>query len=172
MSHLAPQVARRVVRVTALTLVVLLLAAVVAPVAAQTGGSDPALDELLVEAVDGVNAGGGYDAPGYVAGAVAGPTNLHVHDDGTVHRYSFVVTEDLTVEEFRAGERDDAVTLLTTDRSVLEAVSADDDPAGALAAAFAAGDVRVEGVGILNGLKWGLLNALRWAFGVVVLAPV
>jgi hypothetical protein len=163
-----PPITRAAVVVVALTLC---LSVAVVPVAGQSGPGDPDLDALLSAAVAGVNADGGYEAPGYVAGAVAGPTNLHVHDGGTVHHYSFVVTDETTVEEFRAGERDDARTRITADRSVLEAVAADDDPAAALAAAYAAGDVRVDGVGLLSGLKWAVLNLGYAVLGALGLAP-
>jgi hypothetical protein len=84
--------------------------------------------------------------------------NLRVEGSGT---YSFEITESLDVEEFRGCGREDATVRLETDTDTVREIEESDDSVGSVESAYREGDVRVEGIGTVNSVKWEVINHVR-----------
>lgn len=98
--------------------------------------------------------------------------NLRIErSDGDVAVVSFRTTGDTRVRELRAGPHPDATVRVTVDESTARRLVQSDEPGEAASEAFTAGDVRVEGLGLLAGFKWavvtGVLDVVRWIAGLL-----
>lgn len=115
-----------------------------------------------------------------VAGADLGPAAallrnervvLHVSDvDGTATSFAFRTDTALRVVDFRAGTRDDATVRVFTDRATVSRIADAPDRVAASRAAVRAGDIRIVGVGPVNGLLWWLVGLALWATASAVRA--
>lgn len=115
----------------------------------------------------------GYNAA--VDGVDVGPAARLVRDqrvtltvtdtDGSSAQFSFRTDADLHVVDFGAGPRDDATVRMFTDPETVGRIAAAPDRAAAFESAVTAGDVRIEGVGLLNRAAWALVSLGLWAVG-------
>jgi hypothetical protein len=125
----------------------------------------PETAAALERIVDGHNAA--------VDGVALGPAGNLVRDqrvtltvtaaDGSVARYSFRTDAAARVVDFRAGPHDDATVRMFTDPVTVERIADASDRTAAFEAAVRAGDVRIEGVGLLNRAAWALVGLMLWA---------
>ncbi|AUV82705.1 hypothetical protein C2R22_14505 [Salinigranum rubrum] len=83
--------------------------------------------------------------------------------DGSVARFSFRTDAAAHVVDFRAGPRDDATVRMFTDPATVDRIADAPDRTAAFEAAVRAGDVRIEGVGLLNRTAWALVGLVLWA---------
>lgn len=89
---------------------------------------------------------------------------LHVSDaDGTATSFAFRTDTALRVVDFRAGTRDDATVRVFTDRTTVSRIADAPDRVAASRAAVRAGDIRIVGVGPVNGALWWLVGLVLWA---------
>lgn len=118
-------------------------------------GGDPVREAL--ERVDADAAGAGDDA-GIAASQLAGErVTLRVDGEGA---YSFEVGEDLGITDVGGCGHEDPTVRIATDGDTLDAIEGADSPKTALVDAYGRGDLRIEGVGTVNEVKWGALNGV------------
>lgn len=87
--------------------------------------------------------------------------NLIVTDsDGTQATASFRMNGQLQIQELEQGTRDDATLKMTTDRATIERILESNNPATAFQNALADGDIRIGGIGLVNSVKWAVINIL------------
>lgn len=125
-----------------------------------TGSPDASLFGDVGRMIDAYNAHVGANASGFLEGQLRGErVDLHVESaDGRRAVVSFRIGEDGRFTEPRAGGRGDATIRATTDRQTVRHVAEADDPVDAFRRSLRNDDIRVEGIGIVAGLKWRLVD--------------
>ena len=109
--------------------------------------------------VDEHNAEIGDADVGSLAGQLGGETaNLYVDAAEGEAEFSFRTTDGIQIREFERGTREDATVRMETDEETVDRIATDDEPVEAFRAAIGADDIRVSGIGTLNGLKWRGIN--------------
>lgn len=93
--------------------------------------------------------------------------NLVVEDDATdeTATVSFRMTKDLEIREFSPGPREDATLRMTASRATVERIVDADRPGVAFRSAIKSRDVRISGVGLVNQVKWTVINEVGGALG-------
>ena len=88
--------------------------------------------------------------------------NLIVTDaNGETATASFSTNENMKVQEFSMGTRDDATIRMTADRQTLTRIAESPTPANAFVNALTrTGDIRISGVGTVANVKWAVINAV------------
>ena len=66
----------------------------------------------------------------------------------------------LRIQDQRPEHRTDATLKLSTDRGTMTAIFDSETPATAFQTAVADGDIRIDGIGPVNALKWLLINVV------------
>jgi hypothetical protein len=134
----------------------------------------PETEDSLRTFVDRYNGAIGDTTPGPTAGLIRNErvTLLVTDTDETTAVFSFRTDADLEIHEFRAGARDDTTIRMYTDRATVARIAKASDRPAAFEAAVRAGDIRIEGVGLVNGLLWGLVGVVLWALRSPVEASV
>lgn len=95
--------------------------------------------------------------------------NLYVGSgDPPASVVSFRTTDEARITEFRAGEHPGATVHVRTSEETARRIVNADDPARALSEALLRGEVTIRGVGLLNGLKWGVRAVVLEVFRVLV----
>lgn len=113
--------------------------------------SDPVRDAL-----ERVSAEAKNDDVGVAGTQFAGEVvNVHVRDRGV---YSVEFGENLGVEAFSGCGRDDATLEVETDGETVSEIQESNEPLGRVGRAYRDGDVSVEGVGVVNTVKWGVID--------------
>ena len=84
-------------------------------------------------------------------------------DDGSTALFAFRTDARLHVVDLGPGARGDETVRLFTDRATIERIADASDRSAAFESAVRAGDVRIEGIGIVNRTLWGLLGLALWA---------
>lgn len=121
--------------------------------------SDAGSSDAVRDAIEGLEADS--SAVGLGGSQLAGETvNLRVRGRGT---YSFEVTENLAVEDVSGCGRGDAGLRLETDTETIREIGGSKNPGGAIGDAYRDGEIRIEGVGVVNRVKWGVINHVRTA---------
>ena len=82
---------------------------------------------------------------------------------GAVAQFSFRTDAAAHVADFQAGPHDDPTVRLFTDPATVERIADAPDRAAAFEAAVRAGDVRIEGVGLVNTALVALVGLVLWA---------
>jgi hypothetical protein len=102
------------------------------------------------------------DDYGPLAGQLRGErVNMLVTDtDGSQAAASFRLDGDLRIQDQRPEHRTDATLKLSTDRGTMTAIFDSETPATAFQTAVADGDIRIDGIGPVNALKWLLINVV------------
>ncbi len=91
--------------------------------------------------------------------------NLIVTDaDGTQGTASFRMNAQLQIQELEQGTRDDATLKMTTDRATIDRILESNTPTTAFQNALMDGDIRIDGIGVINSLKWAVINVLASLF--------
>ena len=104
---------------------------------------------------------------GSLAGQLGGETaNLYVDAAEGEAEFSFRTTDGIRIREFERGTREDATVRMETDEETVDRIATDDEPVEAFRAAIVADDIRVSGIGTLNGLKWRGINIVEDIAGV------
>ena len=138
--------------------VVLVTAALggVTPAAAQ---ADCTLDATtLGPLVDEYNANVDQ-VPGMARGQIADERiDVQVNADGGERHFYAVTDADGRITEFSAGEGDDPSLRVIVDEQAMCDVLASDDPAAAFQTAYDSGEIDVQGVGVVNSVKIGLVK--------------
>lgn len=92
--------------------------------------------------------------------------NLVVTDtDGSEATASFRLDSDLRIQDLSQGPSDDATMRMSTDRETMTSVIEASDPSAAFQNAIADRDIRINGIGTVNAVKWTVLNTLADIFG-------
>lgn len=87
--------------------------------------------------------------------------NLIVTDsDGTEATASFRMNGQLQIQDLEQGTRDDATLKMTTDRATIERILESNNPATTFQNALTGGDIRIDGLGLVNSVKWTVINIL------------
>jgi hypothetical protein len=127
------------------------------------------IDALVATYNEGV---GEYDL-GVLGAHVTGErVELYVVErDGGTTVLSFHTTADGEVRNLRVGPHPDATVRVTVDESAGRRIVGADDPGSAAARAFLDGEIRIDGVGLYNAIKWTLfdlvISLVRAVVGVV-----
>ncbi len=91
--------------------------------------------------------------------------NLIVTDgDGTQGTASFRMNAQLQIQELEQGTRDDATLQMTTDRATIDRILGSNNPTNAFQNALTDGDIRIDGIGLINSVKWAVINVLASLF--------
>jgi hypothetical protein len=107
-------------------------------------------------ALERVDAQAANDDLGFGASQIGGEVvNLRVADRGT---YSFELGENLEIEDVRGCGREDATLDVETDRGTVHEIGESDTPGREIGRAYRHDDLRVEGVGTVDAVKWTVLN--------------
>lgn len=121
-------------------------------------GVRAALERVDVEA-ESTDVGIGSQLAGEVV-------NLRVAGAGT---YSFEVTEDFEIRDVRGCGRTDATIDVETDTDTVHEIEQSEGPAGEIERAYRRDDLRVDGIGPINAVKWTVLNGAAdvadWVLG-------
>lgn len=87
--------------------------------------------------------------------------NLHVTDgNGSTANFTFRLGEEANVTSLEPGSHPDPTVRIRATRDAAERVAATDDELRVLGEALRADEVRVEGVGFANEVKWRLVTAI------------
>ena len=115
-------------------------------------------DEVSVrEALSRVEAEADGSNAGFAASQLAGErVRLRVDGEET---YSFDVSENLEIENFGGCGDEHATVEIEIDGETLRRIHDSDSPGRELRAAFGRRDLRVNGLGPVNTVKWGVVNA-------------
>lgn len=121
--------------------------------------TDAAVFGDIAGMVDAYNAGVGGDA-GFLDDRLRDERiDLHVESpDGSAVVVSFRIDADGRFTEVRAGPRGDATLRAETDRETVRRVADSSDGAATFRAAVRDDDIRIEGVGLLDSIKWRLID--------------
>jgi hypothetical protein len=157
----------------ALVVVTASLGAVSAPATAQTDQPEWATDtfERMDEWIPTYNEQVSVDDFGPAASQLKNErVNLVITDtNGETATASFRTDENLRVQAFSMGIRDDATIRMTTDRRTLSRVLDSPAPANAFVTAITTGDITISGIGTIATVKWAVINVaadLARAFGL------
>ncbi|MCL9817056.1 hypothetical protein [Natronocalculus amylovorans] len=160
----------------ALALVTATVGAGATPVAAQSDQPDWAVDMFgeIEPVIQTYNANVDVSKEHFVVrwsiSILGGETvNLHVfdHENDTIATASFHLDNDLQMEEFELGTRDDATLHILTDKDTLEKVLTSPDPGSEFRSAYLNGDLRFSGNGMINSLKWSLVHGISWVHSAI-----
>lgn len=132
--------------------------------AERTRGDDARTDASVYGDIAGMvaayNAGVEGDAGFLDDGLRDERVNLHVESpDGSVTVVSFRIDDDGRFAEVRAGPRGDATLRAETDRETVQRIANSGDGAATFRAAVREDDIRLEGIGLLDRIKWELIDA-------------
>lgn len=139
----------------------------------ETDGLDAGFYDRVATVAEEYNRGTAEENLGLLGAYLAGERiNLRiVTDDGDVETVSFRMTPARKVRDLRAGPHPDATLRVTTGETTAREVVNSSSPARAASEAFLDGEVRVDGIGPWNALKWTLIGAavelLRAIVGVI-----
>jgi hypothetical protein len=87
--------------------------------------------------------------------------NMVVTDtDGSQATASFELDADLQIHDQRPETRSDATLKLSTDRDTMTQILNSETPSADFQAAVADGDIRIDGIGPVNAMKWFLINVI------------
>lgn len=84
--------------------------------------------------------------------------NLYVTAEGSEAAFSFRMDRSNRINEFEPGPRDDATARMETDRKTIDRITDADDPVQAFRSAILEDNIRIQGVGMANELKWAVVN--------------
>lgn len=85
--------------------------------------------------------------------------NLHVTAaDGSEATFAFEMNDEHEIEDLQQGTRDDATLKMTTDRATYQRIASAENPASEFRSAVRGDDVKISGIGAVNGVKWGAIN--------------
>lgn len=93
-----------------------------------------------------------------LAGEVA---NIHVDTEQGEMVVSVPIADSIRLGELSWGSRDDATVRVETTARTIERLGRTEDPERALRKAVASGAIQVAGVGLVNRLKWTVVEGLR-----------
>lgn len=86
--------------------------------------------------------------------------NLHVEaEDGETAAFSFEMNDDYEIEDLQQGTDDNATIEMTTDRETVQSIASSENPPAAFKRAVTRGEIDIGGIGLVNGAKWGAINA-------------
>ena len=95
--------------------------------------------------------------------------NLVVDDpaNGTAASVSFRMDGDLRIQELELGTRDDATIRMSTDKATMDRIIASGNPVNAFNDALTPpnAEITISGIGMVNAVKWTVLNLLADIFG-------
>lgn len=125
-----------------------------------SGRDGPAVFGDIARMIDAYNARvAGNDADVLERQLRGERVNLHATTAGGSRTVvSFRIAEDGRFTGVRAGPRRDATLRMETDRRTVRQVATDDDAATAFRRAVRENEVRIDGLGALNGLKWTVVD--------------
>lgn len=137
-------------------------AALAERVGGPTNRVDPAVFSDVSRLIGAYNAQVQADDAGVLAAQFRGErVNLHVESAADARVVvSFAVAEDGRLTEVRAGPRGDATLQAVTDRRTVQRIATTDDAASAFYRAVQDDDIRTNGIGFVNRLKWRLIDVL------------
>jgi len=147
------------IRVVVVSLVVLAALSVSGSVSAETQQSCTLDMSTLAPLVDAYNANLDQ-APGMVKGQLSGQRiDVHVQTASGERRFAVVTDSNARITQFDQGPVSDPSLAVTVDEQSVCDVLAAEDPATAFVQAYDRGDIDVQGVGVVNSVKIGVVKA-------------
>jgi hypothetical protein len=142
---------------------VIATALMMAPATAQSGQPDWAdsLYESSLPMVETFNAHVGTVDLGVAGDQLAGErVHLEIESDQGTATFSFLLTDDLEIAAFQQGAHPDATISMKTTLTVYERIVASPTPAVAFVDAVSAGEISISGIGVVNSVKWTVINVV------------
>lgn len=125
----------------------------------RTDESGDASTDTVQKAFDRLEVDASNTDLGFATSQLGGEVvNLRVRGSGV---YSFELGENLDIEDFSGCGREDATLEVETDQDTVHRIEDSDSPTRELQTALDGDDIRVQGIGPVNRVKWGAIHVAK-----------